>query len=206
MRKFILITLCGALNAFALPATAQAQAAVALTSYDVELVIFRVVNPTGTPEEWSLEEAAAKTRLAVPDEDSTTTTANAPTATANFPTLPAARIRLAGAEDALKRTRNYRPIVHLAWSQPGFTSQGAQAVPVDATSPEGGHVFGQVTLSRGRYLHLTLDLIYEPPAGAVDAGHRYVIRQTRRMRSTERHYIDHPHFGVVALITPSPAE
>ncbi len=32
---------------------------------------------------------------------------------------------------------------------------------------------------------------------------RYVLRQTRRMRSNERHYIDSPKFGVIAIITPS---
>ena len=35
------------------------------------------------------------------------------------------------------------------------------------------------------------------------AAQRFVMRQTRRMRSNERHYIDHPKFGVIALITPS---
>jgi hypothetical protein len=56
-----------------------------------------------------------------------------------------------------------------------------------------------VALARGRYLHLTLDLALQP-AGSSE---RYILRQTRRMRSTERHYIDHPKFGVIAVITPS---
>ena len=63
----------------------------------------------------------------------------------------------------------------------------------------GSGLTGRVALSRGRYLHLTLDLALEPAGGA----ERYVLRQTRRMRSNERHYIDHPKFGVIALVTPS---
>ena len=64
--------------------------------------------------------------------------------------------------------------------------------------PASSGLTGQIALSRGRYLHLTLDLAYTAPD-----GQRYVLRQSRRMRSTERHYIDHPKFGVIALITPS---
>ena len=62
---------------------------------------------------------------------------------------------------------------------------------------------GQIALSRGRYLHLTLDLGLST---GDRSGQRYVLRQTRRMRSNERHYIDHPKFGVIALITPTRAE
>jgi hypothetical protein len=194
------------------PVWAQAQQPAPLQSFDVELVIFHFATPTGSPEEWSLEEKNGAQKLAIEDEEKTAetpgsasaTASTVPAASAAFPTLPASRLKLSGSEDALKRNRNYKPIVHLGWTQPGFGTQGAQSVPVDATGPDGSRVYGQVTLVRERYLHLSLNLVYEPPAGAPDAGHRYVIRQSRRMRSTERHYIDHPHFGVVALINPTP--
>ena len=192
------------------PAWAQAQQPAALQSFDVELVIFHFATPTGSAEEWTLEEKSGAQRLTIEDEETETpggtpTTPNAaPPAPAAFPTLPASRLKLSGTEDSLKRNRNYRPVVHLGWTQPGFGAQGAQSVPIDATGPDGARVYGQVTIVRERYLHLSLNLVYEPPTGAPDAGHRYVIRQSRRMRSTERHYIDHPHFGVVALINPTP--
>ena len=60
---------------------------------------------------------------------------------------------------------------------------------------------GQIAVTRGRYLHLTLDLVMD--GAATGEGSRYVLRQTRRMRSNERHYIDSPKFGVIALITPT---
>jgi hypothetical protein len=66
--------------------------------------------------------------------------------------------------------------------------------------PAGSGLLGQVALSRGRYLHLTLDLVLDSTA---TEGQRYVLRQTRRMRSNERHYIDSPKFGVIAVVTPT---
>ena len=89
-----------------------------------------------------------------------------------------------------------------AWNEYGFavtlnqTSDTAKTVPVYFAGLQ-----GQIALSRGRYLHLTLDLVLD--GAATGDGSRYVLRQTRRMRSNERHYIDSPKFGVIAIITPS---
>jgi hypothetical protein len=69
---------------------------------------------------------------------------------------------------------------------------------VSSLVPAASGLQGQIALSRGRYLHLTLDLVYDS-----QGEQRYVLRQTRRMRSNERHYIDSPKFGVIAVITPS---
>jgi hypothetical protein len=71
---------------------------------------------------------------------------------------------------------------------------------IEGIVPPSTGLSGQIALSRGRYLHLTLELTYD---SAEEGGDRMVLRQTRRMRSNERHYIDHPKFGVIAIITPS---
>jgi hypothetical protein len=101
----------------------------------------------------------------------------------------------------LKRSRNYQTIAHFGWTQPGYARNDARFTPVESligSSTSG--LTGRIALARGRYLHLTLDLSL-----SAEDGQRYQLQQTRRMRSNERHYIDHPKFGVVALITPSPA-
>ena len=181
---------------------ASAQQATSLQSYDVELVIFRNLSSGATPEEWTLEAAEAGRRLLIPDDEpspfAATTEPAAPTA--HFPSLPAARYKLTALEESLRRSRNYRPIAHFGWTQPGFPRNDARYFPINSLIPESSGVTGQIALSRGRYLHLTLDLLFEPPD---EPGQRFVLRQTRRMRSTERHYIDHPKFGVIAVITPS---
>jgi hypothetical protein len=183
---------------------ASAQQAAPLQSYDVELIIFRTLTAGGSAEQWSLEAAEATQRLAIPDDEPTPFATPAPaapaTTTTAFPALPSARFKLTALEDTLRRGRSYQPLAHIGWTQPGYPRDAAQFIPISSLVPATTGLLGQIALSRGRYLHLTLDLVYVPEGSA----ERYVLRQTRRMRSNERHYIDHPKFGVIALVTPTP--
>lgn len=85
---------------------------------------------------------------------------------------------------------------------------------------------GSLKLVLSRYLHIYTDLIYrEPLAGATAAFPMeevdlfsqaeesyllpaqpqyqvYHLQQSRRMRSRELHYLDHPLFGMAILVTP----
>lgn len=181
-------------------ASGAQQSAAGLQAYDVELVIFRILSANATPEEWATEKSLAPQQLTVPDDDSQTATAPAvaqPLATSmeTFPALPASKFKLTAVEDSLKRSRNYQSLGHFGWTQPGFPRTEAHYMSID--SQVAGGLTGRVALSRGRYLHLTLDLALQ---GA--DGERFILQHTRRMRSNERHYIDHPKFGVIALITP----
>jgi hypothetical protein len=185
------------------PASAQ-QAATPLQSYDVELIIFRTLSSNASSEQWSLEAAEANQRLAIPEDEpappaTTDPAPPPPPTTAAFPTLPTARFKLTAIEETLKRSRAYQPLAHVGWTQPGYPRDAAQFIPIGSLVPASTGLLGQIALSRGRYLHLTLDLVYTPEGSA----ERYVLRQTRRMRSNERHYIDHPKFGVIALVTPT---
>ena len=126
-----------------------------------------------------------------------------PAATATFPALPAAKIKLTAIADTLRRSRNYQPLAHFGWTQPGYPRGDAKYLPINSLVPAGSGLLGQVALSRGRYLHLTLDLVYDAPGAAGEPTQRFVLRQSRRMRSNERHYIDSPRFGVIAMVTPS---
>jgi hypothetical protein len=182
-------------------ASAQQSTSV-LQAYDVELVIFRTLGSGATPEQWSLEAAAAGHRLAIPEDEPSPfegAAQPAPT-TESFPALPAAKFKLTAVEETLRRSRNFQPLAHIGWTQPGFARNTAKFLSINGMVPAASGLMGQVALSRGRYLHLTLDLVYD---AASEGGQRYVLRQTRRMRSNERHYIDHPRFGVIAVITPT---
>lgn len=176
----------------------------ALQSYDVELVIFRNLAGGGTAEDWATQSGASTTNEPLSDEEGESSGAaaeSAPmaTATETFPPLPVARQKLGNIADALRRSRNYQAIAHFGWTQPGFPRTEAHYMSIDALAAPGSGLVGRVALSRGRYLHLTLDLVLQPPG----SSESYVLRQTRRMRSNERHYIDHPKFGVIAVVTPS---
>ena len=205
MKKFISIAL---LSVATLNASAQ-QATSVRQSYDVELIVFRTLNPNASPEEWGMEASAAGQRLAIPDDEpspfATTAPAPPPPTTSTFPALPPAKYKLTAIADTLRRSRNYQPLAHFGWTQPGYPRGDAKYLTINSLVPAGSGIVGQVALSRGRYLHLTLDLVYDAPGAAGEPTQRFVLRQSRRMRSNERHYLDSPRFGVIAVVTPSSA-
>lgn len=180
--------------------SAVAQQAAPVQSYDVELLIFRNLGGRESPENWGVEAAGAAQRLDIPDDEQSAPVA-APTVaapTTTFPALPAAKMKLTAIEDTMRRSRAYQPVAHIGWTQPGFARNSAKYLSLSSLVPGSSGLQGQVALSRGRYLHLTVDLVLN-----ADGSERYVLRQTRRMRSNERHYIDSPKLGVIAVITPS---
>jgi hypothetical protein len=72
-----------------------------------------------------------------------------------------------------------------------------------------GRLEGLVQVSRGRFLHLDVDLLLRP----VDGSGPFRVRLNRRMRSGELHYLDHPRVGILVQAEryrpepePAPAE
>lgn len=73
---------------------------------------------------------------------------------------------------------------------------------------------GTVKLFIGRYLHVHTDLLYRQPGvlreedvenGLVEESNiliAYRVRNYRKMRSAELHYLDHPLLGILVQITP----
>lgn len=191
------------LAAFMSVGSAVAQQATPVQSYDVELLIFRNLSGHDTPENWGIEAAGSAQQLDIPDDESEPVPAPTIAAppVANFPALPAAKMKLTAIEETMRRSRGYQPLAHVGWTQPGYARNAAKYLSVGTLVPATSGLQGQIALTRGRYLHLTLDLVLD--GAATGDGSRYVLRQTRRMRSNERHYIDSPKFGVIAVITPS---
>jgi hypothetical protein len=193
-----------------LPSAAQETV---LKPYDVELVIFRVINPTGSPEDWALEEARLKQNLPLAPEagqeaDTSPPASIVDTAPVNVTTtvandtsiqpLESARFKLTAIESTLKRSRSYQPLAHIGWWQPAFGRESPRPVGIESLVDSGTGIGGTVALTRGaRLLHLQINLTYQAPD-----GQRYVLREQRTVRSGDKHYFDHPHFGVIALVTP----
>ena len=113
--------------------------------------------------------------------------------------------RLTGAESALQRAAHYEPLLHRAWRQRARPRGRGRPVML-----RNGAVSGAVTLTRGRYLHLALDLGLRASPVTTDAvdglsplmGRHFRLHESRRVRAGELHYFDHPRFGVLALVTP----
>jgi hypothetical protein len=101
---------------------------------------------------------------------------------------------LSALRSRLDNSRQYRVLEHVAWTQPGLGS--GSAVPVRIRSP--GALDGTVKVTLSRYLHVYSDFMFE----GAGVGQPVRVRDHRRMRSRELHYIDHPLFGILVQITP----
>ncbi len=85
------------------------------------------------------------------------------------------------------------------------------SVPAPDQTNKVWEINGSLLLTRARYLHAWVDLVFTQPAGMVggadadisdDGLLHFRMRQHRRMRSGELHYIDHPLFGMLIMVTP----
>ncbi len=188
--------------------------------YDIELLVFQHLVDSDDGEVWPLdltdyslytEPDAARFDVqepTIPIEAETEVDAETGTQT----WLEQDALRLQREEEALNRSPDYRPVLHLAWRQPVPARSAAQ--PVDLPSADdtiGGNAYvsGTATVSLGRYLHLALDLQLHPGLAELDAAGldefelpQFRLTESRRMRGKELHYFDHPRFGVLAVITP----
>jgi len=81
---------------------------------------------------------------------------------------------------------------------------------------------GKITVALSRYLHLYTDLVLRRPRQSIDPVlnssaqerplatfstdtrilNNHILREHRRMRSKNLHYLDNPEFGLLVLITP----
>ena len=119
----------------------------------------------------------------------------------------------------LERMRAYHVLASGGWIQEGLDETAAQ--PMSLANLGIVNPSGSLRLNVSRYLHLSVDLEFraEPLAGssapAQDAlalnellpgGTKYRMVEQRRARSGELHYVDHPMFGLLFLISPAPEE
>ncbi len=181
------------------------QSPTSLQSYDVELVVFRNLTPVNSAELLNLDSPTPTPAAAAPltDEEANAATASnvipEQRSLDTFPALSASKFKLGAVEDSLRRNRNYQVLAHIGWTQPGYARTDAHYLAVEPLVGGSTGLGGRIAVTRGRYLHLALDVNYT----SAEEAQRFLLRQTRRMRSNERHYIDHPKFGVIALIVPS---
>ena len=117
---------------------------------------------------------------------------------------------------AINRQPHLRPLFHQRWTQrvPGRSNP----LPIRLDLPnESARLQGTINVTVARYLHLNINLWYraDPMAeaprlfsddgssqpAASDPSYMY-IQASRRMRSKEMHYIDHPTVGIIAYIDP----
>ncbi len=118
-----------------------------------------------------------KAERSCPPGDGNCQSAAQPGATRHdFYGLPTSEHRLGGVVNALRASGRYRPLLHVAWQQPGFARQNAPAVHITAErsrETKAGlagrsravlrSLDGTIRVYRGRYLHVLADLAYYRP-------------------------------------------
>lgn len=189
--------------------------------FDIELIVFAHVNAYDGGEAWPWQaapdfppanrgsQAQDEARESLPDPSEVQ--APLPEENVTWQSLPASERRLTAVAEALRRSSQYRPLAHLNWRQALVEPSAARAVDIAALAGASDdravpRVEGSLRLSVARYLHLETDLrLIEDDSYATleDRTAIYRLQQSRRMRSGELHYLDHPRLGILALITPS---
>lgn len=193
--------------------------------YNVELIVFAQLHPNAGNELWPANPGSPD--LTGAQEIPTTAVPNA-----QLQPLPPDQFAMQAEEQKLAKDGNYEILLHTGWRQLGVprekgipvhihtaapttpdTAATASAAPTALPPPR---LDGVVELTVLRYLHLDVDLLFrgQPVAAADSIGDFfgvaptkpeipiYRLQESRRMRSGELHYFDHPMFGVIAMVTP----
>lgn len=182
--------------------------------YDVEVIVFsqksqQYHNSELWPVDYELPQTEV-TKTLLPASNSSKPLA--------FSRLAQSSLQLTSEANRIKSAPDLGLLLHMGWRQPGLPEDKAVAVKIDKGPDQ--RLSGTLKLVLSRYLHINTDLIYREPlsGGAATAFNStaedassfslepryqaYHMKQSRRMRSRELHYLDHPLFGMVILVTP----
>jgi len=123
--------------------------------------------------------------------------------------------KLSPSINRLTRNQHYRLLLHWTWDQ-AITNQN-QIIPIYSNN-NNGLVFGNMNILRGRFFGVKFNLQLAVPinllrkyTGNADLQNLqnivnnyayFNLQQSRRLRSKEFNYFDHPLFGIFLYITP----
>lgn len=144
----------------------------------------------------------------------------------SYQLIPAEQLTMSASADRLARRSGFQVLFHGGWLQPVPPREAPDYLLLQAGErvADRYQLEGVVAVTLGRYLHFQTNLSYtEPGMGlapldlAVNPdGTRTPARtpaeihpvmtmtQSRRMRSDEVHYLDHPKLGIIVRIDPVP--
>lgn len=187
MRRLVLILL-GWLAL--IPAYAAAPSA-SSANYEVEVLVFEMqLAEFEGSELWTQQPRPA---------DATTAAPEGMPPTADFEATMAA-MRIDG---------RYRVLLHKRWLRTAESKSTGPALPLATDDSE---INGTLKFYLSRFLHVELNVAYQPRAGAIGAYSvpgsgtpAFVINEQRRVRSNELNYFDHPKFGVLVRVAPAAA-
>ena len=180
-------------------------------NYTVDLVVFRNLMPDLEGKEiWSPD----RVDTMIPGLDQAKPVADSNDATTD----------IGKAVAVLETNDKYQVLTHKRWVQ---TADARSSSPVMRITDQAGDLDGTVVFYMSRFLHVDVDLLLKDQPGqktetvsandvqpvavsssAADAttsnNQELVFRidESRRIRSSQMNYFDHPKFGVLLIITP----
>jgi len=104
--------------------------------------------------------------------------------------------------DLLQGDGSYRILAHGLWRQAPADGNVKPAKPVRIASAVPSELEGAVRLVLNRYLHLEVNMLYRDLSAAGSAPQSFQISDSRRIKSQETQYFDHPRFGVLVRVMP----
>lgn len=186
------------LLAFFIAGICAAPGAYAQRLYDVEIIVFTHNTGQDQGETWQQPvDGAGRARGQFQDN--------------RFTELSSSRYRLGPVRYSLQADGAYTVLFHRAWRQQASSPSSVADYPLHSFSNDtNSSIEGAISLVRGRYLHLDVDLLLMNAAGGAPGQYSdgpgntpaYRLREKRRIKSSELQYFDHPRFGLVAMVTP----
>jgi len=185
--------------------------------YQVEMIVFEHLYPDTAGEQWYNNQG-------LPDiTNSVELVTDQLKERVAYQVLPSGRYKISGVYSALKSSRDYRPIMHIAWQQPGLTRSRAKYVHIrrmeglsnpDSIQEGLVKIDGTVRLRGGHFLYLDIDFAYflnALPESMINSAminenvtnqlsDHTRLSESRKVKLNELHYFDHPLFGVITWV------
>ncbi|NPA71246.1 MAG: hypothetical protein GXO35_00325 [Gammaproteobacteria bacterium] len=115
-----------------------------------------------------------------------------------------------------KMRNSYRVLFHQTWSQNAYKSKKSPTVLIENDRKGGSTFLGTVRLYKTRFAHIEIDLELEKriptkvreafaqnqqtPLAELPSHWRFSLKEARKIKPGELHYIDHPLFGVLIQV------
>lgn len=154
-------------------------------TYRVEVIIFRTAQPPAGSEDLS---APAEGRGFNGRIDTT----NPPRV---MRLLEPTELQMTALADKLRGNAGYQVLAHAGWLQTATLWPRHSGLSLDQFGINVADLHGTLYLERGDLLHFGAQL-------QLGASPVYSLSELRRVRFNERHYLDHPAFGVIVQVSP----
>jgi hypothetical protein len=105
-------------------------------------------------------------------------------------------LQMSAAREAIATRGGLHVLAHSAWAAI-IPPNGRTTAQMEDVLPADSPLAGGIAVQRSQYLFMFVDVDYTA------AGATYGIRMKRRIKFGERHYFDHPAFGLIVQVRPT---